>query len=397
MPDPLKICFLADRHHLFDDRIYWKMAVPLVSEGFEVHYLLIGDANSAGITKEGVKYSIWKTKTFSQNRWINFVLKRLNPNHNYRKLFKKAAGLQADIYHFHDLWINRIAVKLKKLAHRPAVFYDAREPYAEDYLSYVKMGFKLPVKLFARWVDSWEKKKALNYDLIIANESKVQQNFARVVGNEKSIVLYNYGDVFLTDNTRPEPEKEYDLIYTGSISRLRGAMKILEAVKIIKQEIPSFKCLFIGTYYPASLKNEMYFFLEQNNLEEQVLLMDAVPYVEIGEYYSRSKIGLLVLQRVKTYQISMPIKLFEYMTFGLPIIGSNFGHISDYLKKDSCGLIVDPSSPMEIANAAIKLLKDQKLYAAFSENGRKAAESKYKWENEFRKLLGHYKKALDER
>lgn len=36
------ICFLADRHALYDDRIYWKMAVPLEKLGFKVHYLLVG-------------------------------------------------------------------------------------------------------------------------------------------------------------------------------------------------------------------------------------------------------------------------------------------------------------------------------------------------------------------
>ena len=53
------------------------------------------------------------------------------------------------------------------------------------------------------------------------------------------------------------PEKEYDLIYTGTITELRGALQILKAVKILKKELPGIKCLFIGNYYPKSLKNEM--------------------------------------------------------------------------------------------------------------------------------------------
>lgn len=397
MPDPVKICFLADRHDLFDDRIYWKMAVPLIFEGFQVYYLLLGDKNESGVTKEGVNYRIWKVKTFSRYQGINFVLKRLNPNHNYRKLFKEASKLQADIYHFHDLWINRIGVKLKKLSHRPAVFYDAREPYAEDYLSYAESRYKWLIKFFAGWVDSWEKKKALNYDLVIANEPLVQQNFARILGQEKSVVLYNYGDQFLRERKTSELTKEYDLIYTGTITRLRGALQILKAIKIIKREIPSVRCLFIGNYYPDTLKAEMSSFLKENALEEQVLLLDAVPYLEIGDYYNQSKIGLLVLERVKTYEISMPIKLFEYMTFGLPIIGSNFGHIDSYIKRDKSGITVDPGDTKAIAAAAIRLLKDQKLYGELTDNASKAAHDKYNWENEFQKLLGYYQKALDER
>ncbi|WKK66773.1 glycosyltransferase family 4 protein [Lutimonas zeaxanthinifaciens] len=397
MPDSIKICFLADRHHLFDDRIYWKMAVPLVLKGYEVHYLLLGDKNESGVTREGINYKIWKIKTFSKNQGINFVVKRLNPFHNYKKLFKEAAGLRADIYHFHDLWINRIGVKLKKLSHRPVVFYDAREPYAEDYVSYGKKAFRWATRIFAAWVDQWEKKKARNYDLVIANESGVQQNFSRIIGPEKSVVLYNYGDRILREKKSSEPVKDYDLIYTGTITRLRGAMRLLRSVKIISKELPALKCLFIGNFYPNSLKDEMNSFLKLQGLEKNVVLHNAVPYQEIGSYYNKSKIGLLVLERVKTYEISMPIKLFEYMTFGLPVIGSNFGHVGAIIEQDKCGIAVDPSDPVEIANSVIKLLNDHKLYAELSNNGRQAADTKYNWENEFQKLLGFYHKALNER
>ena len=71
-PKPIRICFLADRHDLYDDRIYWKMAVPLVNKGFQVHYVLIGKEASSGTTSEGVHFKVFKLKTFSENRFLNF-------------------------------------------------------------------------------------------------------------------------------------------------------------------------------------------------------------------------------------------------------------------------------------------------------------------------------------
>jgi hypothetical protein len=175
----IRICFLADKHDLFDDRIYWKMAVPLKKMGYEIHYLLIRDKDKTGITKEGIHFEVLKVKTFSKNKYLNFILKNLEINNNYKKLFNKAKNLNADIYHFHDLWINKIGVKLKNLKQNPVVFYDAREPYAEDYLSYTKATgwLKKGVELFAKFVDQWEKKKAKHYDLVISNEEIVCNNF----------------------------------------------------------------------------------------------------------------------------------------------------------------------------------------------------------------------------
>lgn len=397
MPNPTRICFLADRHDLYDDRIYWKMAVPLVKKGFQVHYVLIGSKAESGTTSEGVHFKMLKLKTFSENRFLNFFIKRLNPDNNYSLMLREARSIHADIYHFHDLWINRIGPKLKQFSHKPVVFYDAREPYAEDYLSYVTSPFPFLIQLFAWWVNQWEKKQAKKYDLVIANELTVQQNFAQVIGEERSVVLYNYTD--LMDETDPVPfnEKTYDLIYCGAVTRLRGAFDIMKAVNSLKEVLPKIKVLLMGNYYPLSLKDELQDFIDKNNLNDLVELKNAVPYKEVAQYYHLSKIGLVLLQKVKTFEISMPIKIFEYMAFGLPIIGSDFGHMRDYIQKEKCGITVAPDDTKAIADAILLLMTNHDLYNKYSENGRRAALTKYKWEFEFNKLLAYYKKALDER
>ena len=198
MDKEIKICFIADKHSLYDDRIYWKMAVPLKKRGFDIYYLLIDHEIKKGITKEGIKYDILGLKTFSKNRYLNFILKNLNPFNNYKKIYKKSKEINADIYHFHDLWINRIGKKLKNLPQKPVVIYDAREPYAEDYISLIKSNkvFKIVIRIFAYFTDRWEKNNAKNYDLVIANENIVRDNFRRELGIEKAETIFNFTDIY---------------------------------------------------------------------------------------------------------------------------------------------------------------------------------------------------------
>lgn len=399
MKKRIKICFLADKHSLFDDRIYWKMAVLLNKRGFEVYYLLIGNENKRGITKEGINYEILKLKTFSNNRYLNFILKRLNPKNNYKLLFKKAAVIEADIYHFHDLWINRIAVKLKYLENNPVVFYDAREPYAEDYnsLTNTKGLLNKSLNIFSLYVDKWEKSKAKNYDLVIANENTVRDNFRNKLGKEKAVSIFNYTDLYKNFNNLPLEEKEYDFIYCGGVTQSRGAMEILEATKIVVKTKPKIKVVFVGRYSPDSLKFKMQNFIENNNLTNNVELFSFVNYTEISDFYNKSKVGLITWLPVKALSIKMPIKIFEYMAFGLPIIGSNFGHIKEYVVKENCGIVVNPNNTKEIAHAMIEILSNIDKYKFYSENGRTATLNKFKWEIEFQRLLDFYKKALNER
>jgi hypothetical protein len=45
----------------------------------------------------------------------------------------------------------------------------------------------------------------------------------------------------------------------------------------------------------------------------------------------------------------------------------------------------------------IALLTDSSKYDLYSNNGRKATLEKYKWDFEFKRLIGFYTKALNER
>lgn len=375
------------------------MAVPLKERGYEVHYLLIRDKNEKGITSEGIHYQILKIKTFSSNIYLNFILKNLNPNNNYKKLFKRAKELEADIYHFHDLWINKIGVKLKRLKHKPVVFYDAREPYSDDYKSYTKaIGLlKKVVELFAYLVDRWEKLKSKNYDLVISNEEIVRDNFRTKIGVEKAEVLYNFTDNYKLFRGVSLENKKFDFIYSGGITELRGAFKILKAVKLAKHNLSNIKVVFVGSYSPEGLKDKMQGFINTNNLNNNVELHSYVNYNEISNYYNSSKVGLVTLFKIKTFEVSMPIKVFEYMAFGLPIIGSDFGHIKKYVENENCGLLVDPLSESEISKAMVKLIQDKELYAELSKNGRKATLERYKWDFELEKLVNYYSKALKKR
>lgn len=401
----VKICFLADKHDLFDDRIYWKMAVHLHKLGAEVHYYLIGDTNMGGITEEGIHFRIWKLKTFTNNLYLNHVLKRLNPNNNYDKLFKAAASLKADVYHFHDLWINRIAPKLKALPHRPVVFYDAREPYAEDYRSfYGSDGFsKGLVGAFSKWVDKWEKKKARNYDLVIANEPIVRDGFVRVIGDEKAEVLYNFVDLETMGKWKesyeiPQEKKWiYDLIYCGMLTEKRGAFSILKAARKVREKQPGIRILLLGRIDPPSLRSEMLKYVAEHGLEELVEFKEQVPYKQVVEYYRQSRIGLILWKPEDNLKIKMPIKLFEYMAFGLPVIGSDFGHIREYIDRHGCGITVDPENAGEVAKAIDALLREDRTFEIMSRKGVEATLNEYSWKNEFDRLRGFYQNALNER
>ena len=171
-------------------------------------------------------------------------------------------------------------------------------------------------------------------------------------------------------------------------------MQMLEAARICAENNPNVQFLFVGTVTPYNLIAQMNDFILSNGLQANVELKDAVPFSEIGLLYEQSRVGVGIFMPIPTHRIIMPIKMFEYMHYGLPVVASNFGHIGDIIVTNNAGLTVDPTSPQEIANALILLLNDEYLYTELSANGQKAVAEKYRWEQEVEKLLALYAELL---
>lgn len=391
-----KICFLADSHSLYDDRIYWKEALSLKKAGYEIHFILAGDEPQEGTTNEGVHFQILKKDYFPKNRYLNFLTKRYLPNGLYNKMFIKARRLAADVYHIQDLKVNRIGKKLKDLNHQPKVIYDIHEPYPENIIDYRQTSGlgTIVKKLYAGHIKRWEHQCAKIYDLIIVTEENVYERFTAFLPKEKVQIIYNYTNLDSPEKKSDNEQEEFDAIYTGGITLARGAFKILESIKILKEKREDVKMLFLGTYFPNDLKDRMLEYIKENKLHDNVLLLDSVPYNEVAAYYQKSKIGLGIFLPIRTHEIILQIKLFEYMNFGLPIVGSNFGHIRNIIENDQVGITINPEDPNEIAEALNSILTNEELHKTFRENGKEAVKKKYRWEFMEEKLILIYSEML---
>jgi glycosyltransferase involved in cell wall biosynthesis len=104
----------------------------------------------------------------------------------------------------------------------------------------------------------------------------------------------------------------------------------------------------------------------------------------------RSLAGLVLLHPVINYLDALPIKMFEYMSAGLPVIASDFPLWREIIEKNECGLCCDPLKPEKIAEAVQWVLDHPQEARIMGENGRRAVIEKYNWESEGKKLVKLY-------
>ena len=88
---------------------------------------------------------------------------------------------------------------------------------------------------------------------------------------------------------------------------------------------------------------------------------------------------MVTLHPIINYIDSLPVKMFEYMAVGLPVIAFNFPLWKSIVEENNCGLCVNPMNPEEIAKAINELLSDNELAQKMGANRRQLVLDKYNW------------------
>ncbi|NLM20151.1 MAG: glycosyltransferase family 4 protein [Peptococcaceae bacterium] len=180
-------------------------------------------------------------------------------------------------------------------------------------------------------------------------------------------------------NPSSSKEKEYDLIYQGDITLERGVYHVVQAIGILREKYPDIKMVFVGAFNDTLGKEIVDRYIAENNLQDHIEFTGRVPHSEVEHYIRKSKIGLVTLMPVPKFYKNIPTKQFEYMSCGLPVVGSNLPPIRRFLTPYNSGIVVDPTKPEEIAKAIGILLSDPRLCEEMGQNGIKAVREEYNW------------------
>jgi glycosyltransferase involved in cell wall biosynthesis len=368
----MKICHLTSVHPPEDIRIFVKECRYLKQAGFDVS-LIVG--NSETYIKDGVK--IFGVEINAGNRYMR-ILK------GPQKVYQKALEIDADIYHFHDPELLPIGLLLKKKGKK--VIYDVHEDVPEQVMSKEWIPSTLRSSI-SKQVKRIEKYAASRFDAVVTATPTINDRFKMY--NPKSFTVHNFpitneliGDGKIEDST---PVSEKTAIYIGGITKLRGIAEMVDAIEVVNNH-KSITLTLAGKFSPESLEEDM----QSKSGWKYVDHAGWLNRDEVKNYLGNAFAGLVLLHPEPRYTVSYPIKLFEYMSAGIPVIASNFPLWEQIVNESKCGICVDPLNIEQIAEAILSIHTNPQAAKEFGENGRKAILNKYNWEKEAEKLVNIY-------
>lgn len=367
------ICHLTTVHDAFDDRIYHKELIALAKK-----YSVCLIAPAEFFIPES------EIKLFTIKR-INIRILRIfiSPLMAMFKVLK----LKPQVIHFHDPEFIPFAVLLKFL--RFKIVYDIHELYHQQILikDWIPAIFR---RLFAIFYNCLERIMVILSDAIVLASSGMSQYYQKKYPNyynRKFVVVNNFPILNFTETktTRHIKDKHFTLIYTGGLSKIRGIAEIIKAL----DKIDNVKLILLGKWE----SEEFYNYCKNLKGYDKVEYLGYVPFNKIPEYLIKADVGICLLHDTENHKISIPIKILEYFSYGLPVIASNF-EFWKQIFNDAC-VYVDYKNIDEIANAISALMMDKSMYIYKSNIAYSIVKNELNWRNEETKLLKLYSKLLN--
>lgn len=370
-----KICVATTVHYALDTRIYYKQVQSLTKK-YSVDYYA---------------KAIDQDVPIQPGRFIALpnlpgLIGRVKAMWHLFKLLRKS---DYDAYHFHDPELLLLGIYLK--IRNKTVIFDMHEDIRQDiadgkqflnrYGNYFALRLYLCVDKIARSYFDW----------FILAEDSYQRYF---MDEENYSVVHNYPIII---NTRFPREKKYPhgMVYVGSITEIRGAIKMIHVLEKTRQTIPDATLHLIGsidTYGLETILNKM---IMDRDLKENVYFYGRIPNASIYEVLTHCGLGMCLLDdTIKSFRDSLPTKIFEYMMARIPFIVTDVPLWSHIIRMSKSGYVADYKDIDGIAKIAVRLLMDHEHNEQLGKWGYESLARYFSWDREEQKLCTVYENLI---
>lgn len=365
----IKICHITTVHPSADVRIFHKECKALEREGYEVYLLATNDKEEE---IDGVHIIPLPEKS---GRLYRFIFKK-------RIALKKAKEINADLYHFHDPELIFLGLKLKLSGKK--VIYDVHEDVPAQILNKTWLGSLLFRKVISKLFNAIEKWACRYFDGVVTVTTDIVEKFQI---NKRTTLLRNLPSISIIDESKPLEEKreKFTMLYAGALTEIRGIKELIQAVNYLNDEV---ELLILGKWDDPEYKKEC----EQLEGWRYTTYLGYKPVKEVYSYMKSVDLGLCTLYPTLNHLKSWPVKAFEYMACGIPILMSDFPYWIDIFDKSA--VFVNPKKPKEMAEKIKVLVKDIEHTRQIGFNNRKIVETTLSWEAEKINLINLYEEIL---
>lgn len=365
------ICILTTVHDPFDSRVFHKEARSLARAGYAV--TLIGQGAPDAVI-EGVRLRPFPARPPADRAWRRWL--------RLPQMWVRARRERADVTLLHDPELTPVGLLLKLEGRR--VVYDVHEhvPYQILDKTWIPVRLRSP----AAWgYDHYERAIVGRFDALMVAFEQIAARFPRA----HPVIIRNVPELGRWQRADPggcSPEGKIIAVYAGAVQPDRCVLELAQAAALLD---PALKVelwiagRFVSPDYEAQVRAAG---------RDRVRLWGHVPHEQIPALLAQAHVGLMSLRPQLNSAVNWPIKLFEYMAAGLPMIMTRNTFWADLAGESA--LQVDIEDPHDIARGLDTLARDPALRVALGQHGYTRVHECYNWADQEQTLVALFTRLI---
>ena len=223
---------------------------------------------------------------------------------------------------------------------------------------------------------------------IIVFGEKLKEDLIRNGVPEEKIEITSHGVFsFFLDWKKDDVEEEKNtILFFGQITTYKGLEYLIEAAEIIKNELHNFKIIVAGK---GDINKHKALIKIKNLTDTFVLINEYIPNETVPELFQRS--SLVVLPYIEGTQSGV---IHVAYVFKKPVVTTDVGSIPEVVEDGKAGFVVPPRDVTALAEAIIKLLKDDELRKEMGEYAYRKIKEELSQDKVAEKTIEIYEKAI---
>jgi glycosyltransferase involved in cell wall biosynthesis len=225
-----------------------------------------------------------------------------------------------------------------------------------------------------KYVEKINRRQIRQASAVITVTPQMADYISRDVGRPDSFVVPNGADVarFKPVLTRPKTMPPNYVILFGALAPWQGIETAMDAT----QEAiwpASVKLVIVGD---GLMRDSV-----QRRVSENIVYLGSKPYRAMPEIIGGAVASLLPKSSRHHSESGLsPLKLYESMACGVPIIASDLPNLASTVKGASCGLVIPSENPTALAEAVRWLVEHPAEAKIMGINGRDASVAHHSWQ-----------------
>jgi glycosyltransferase involved in cell wall biosynthesis len=286
------------------------------------------------------------------------------------------------VYERSALYRAGIARAARRLGLPYVLFVEADEILEHDYMGD-------PIRGLLRWRAGRMFRYNLRAaDLVVSVTAQLRDHLVARWGvpPAKAVVLPNGVD---TDRFKPDSDARAAarqalgvgdapvVLFVGNFYEWHDVGTLLDAFAEVRPRRPDARLLLVGDGATRTAMEER---ARALLLDDAVRFTGLLPHDDVPRLMAAADIAVAPYPPLKHDLWLSPLKLYEYLASGLPVVASSVGQMLDVIEPERNGLLASPGDAADLGRALERLLADADLRVRLGRQARADAVELHSWD-----------------